>query len=52
MYKNVMDNFYEIQRYEQESGYNKDEFKTTDIQGMKQIQTVLTKFDIENKAGT
>ena len=53
MYKNVMDNF-EIQGMSRKIGYNKDEFKTTDIQAnVKQIQTVLTKFDIENKeAGT
>ena len=53
MYKNVMDNF-EIQGMSRKIGYNKDEFKTTDIQAnVKQIQTVLTKGDIENKeAGT
>ena len=53
MYKNVMDNF-EAQGMSRKIGYNKDEFKTTDIQAnVKQIQTVLTKFDFENKeAGT
>tara|TARA_B100000530_G_scaffold275852_1_gene188794 strand:- start:241 stop:651 length:411 start_codon:yes stop_codon:yes gene_type:complete len=53
MYKGIMDNF-EAQGMSRRIGYDKDEFKTTDIQvNVKQIQTVLTKFNSDNtEAGT